>query len=295
MRPMLRPGLQVLRRDAQTIQFGLDWPGVAALRETPALRAVLSQADGFKDTDGVVLAAADNDVAAQQARDALHLLIDCGILVDQAAYRRDGVDEQTWASLWLLAGPTRTADEVLAAQRDRSVQVCGSGRAAQAVRRVLSQAAMQMADDDADLMLIASDVEHDRALADQAMRDGRPHLWVGVRDLVGVIGPLVQPGRTACIRCVDAAYTDRDRAWSTLVESAAVHRRQAAACDPTVAALVGAWAAQEVVAWASGVRPQTSGAVVEVPMGFGDVQRHEFDLHPKCGCGWPVLYETMGA
>ncbi len=297
MRPMLRPGLRVLRRDVRTVQFGMDWPGVGALEETPALRTVLEHVDGFKDTAGVLLAARAAGVDDEEAREALDLLCDCGVVVDQSAVRRGAVGESTWAAWWLLAGPSRTAHDLSRAQRGHRVAVEGDGVLADAVRHTLGCTPLPSTDspDAATVRILAGDFEHDRARADAAMRDGRPHLWVCVRDLVAVIGPFVTPGETACLRCVDAAHDDLDRTWTTLLDSAACHPRAPSPCEPTLAALAGAWAAQEVLLWSSGLRPQTEGAVVEVPMGFGDVQRTRFDPHPRCGCGWPQSHETMGA
>jgi hypothetical protein len=45
---------------------------------------------------------------------------------------------------------------------------------------------------------------------------GVAHLAVEVRDTVGVVGPLVLPGRTACLRCLDLTRADRDPDWPVL-------------------------------------------------------------------------------
>jgi bacteriocin biosynthesis cyclodehydratase domain-containing protein len=142
---------------------------------------------------------------------------------------------------------------------------------------------------------MAVDREPARELADLAMHAGLPHVWAYMRDLVGVIGPFVVPGRTACLRCVDAARTEADPAWPTLLQSAAAKPLRVAACDDVHAALVAAWATSEVALWASDVRPQTCGRVVEVPMGCGPADAVIFEPHPACGCGWPAWRDTIGA
>src|SRR6516165_8762324 len=58
----------------------------------------------------------------------------------------------------------------------------------------------------------------DYLLADPRMvRDlhtrGVPHLPVRVRDGTGLVGPLVIPGVTSCLRCADLHRSDRDAAW----------------------------------------------------------------------------------
>src|ERR1022692_4568614 len=44
-----------------------------------------------------------------------------------------------------------------------------------------------------------------------------PHLAVSASEAIGVVGPLVLPGRSACLRCLDLARTDRDPAWPLIL------------------------------------------------------------------------------
>jgi bacteriocin biosynthesis cyclodehydratase domain-containing protein len=281
----------------RTLQLGLDWPGLCTLRETPALRAVLAAVDGFRDLQGVVLAAANAGVDPEDARAALEVLIDCGALVDQANCRRLDTPESSWTSWWLLAGPERCAADIVAERQLHHVRIDGTGQVADRVGSLLTAAHVPWSvDADApDLVVLASDGEPSRSLADSSMRHAVPHLWAWVRDVVGVIGPFVVPGVTGCLRCADQAWADVDPAWPTLLEAAAARQPVVVPCDPLLAALVGAWAAQEVAVWASGLRPQTFSAVIEVPQGFGNVDRQGLELHPRCGCGWPTWRDTMGA
>ncbi|MGI8577488.1 MAG: hypothetical protein ACR2KG_06110 [Nocardioidaceae bacterium] len=295
MRPILRPGLQILRRDVRSLQLGLDWPGVEAVWETPGLRAVLASVDGFRDVEGVLLAAREQGVSWAEAEAGLDVLLDRGALVDRSATRRTGVDESTWAAWWLLAGPGRCADELLAEQRERRICVQGSGRVADVVRSLLRASPTGWCNerDEADLLVIATDTEPARAWADEAMHTGIPHVWVFVRDTVGVVGPFVDPGKTACLRCVDASRAALDPAWPTLLASSFAAPLAAPACDPILATLIGAWVAQDALLWSAGLRPHTWGAVIEIPQGCGAVQTATFSPHPHCGCGWPVWQETM--
>ncbi len=297
MRPTLRPGLQILRRDVHTVQLGLDWPGLCTLRDSPALQAVLTAVDGFRDLRGVILAAVDAGIEVDKARAAIDVLIDCGAVVDQASCRRADADESAWTSWWLLAGPGRVATDVLAERQRRHVLLQGSGHVAERVGALLTEAAVPWSADatDPDLIVLAHDAEPQRSAGDPAMRREIPHLWAWVRDVVGVVGPFVLPGSTGCLRCADQARSDLDPAWNTLLASAAARPPAVTACDPVLATLVAAWAAQEVAVWASGLRPQTLNAVIEVPQGFGDVDRQVVELHPQCGCGWSSWRDTMGA
>lgn len=297
MRPMLRPGLQILRRDVLTLQLGLDWPGLAVVSETPAIRGVLDAIDGYRETAGVVLGAMDaTGIDRTDCASALDLLIECGAVVAQTAGSA-AVGENAWAALSLLAGPEQTANDLVRRRAECTVHVEGTGLVADHVRRAGELARLNVSDraTEADLVVVASDQEPERSRIDDLMHQGVPHLWVCIRDLVGVLGPFVIPGRTTCLRCADAARTDRDPAWPALLDAAAARPLIVAPSDPVLAALVGFWAVLEAQTWAGGLHPQTCDRVIEVPYGCGVVQTEDFALHPHCGCGWPTWQDTMGA
>ena len=127
------------------------------------------------------------------------------------------------------------------------------------------------------------------------MRRGVPYLCVGVRELVGIVGPFVVPGRTACQRCVDLRQGQVDRCWPTLVDSAGARPARVACCPASLAAVTAGYAAQEVALWASGHLPVSCDHVVEIPHGLGTVQTVGYPPHPECGCGWVAEHDTMSA
>src|SRR3712207_7110553 len=53
-------------------------------------------------------------------------------------------------------------------------------------------------------------------LAADLQRRGVPHLVATVRGETGVVGPLVVPGATGCLRCADLHRRDRDPRWPAL-------------------------------------------------------------------------------
>jgi bacteriocin biosynthesis cyclodehydratase domain-containing protein len=297
VRPTLRPGLRLLRRDRAALQLGFEWPGLATVRDTPAIRAVLHCVDGFRGPDGVVLAAIEAGHGRRACEEALAALIECGAVVDADTPRDRAVPEPSWAAWWLLAGPLKRADDVAHARLRRTVTIAGSGSVAEQVRRLLPASHVRATAEatGADAVVLATDGEPARSLSDQVMQRGIPHLFACVRDLLGVVGPFVLPGETACLRCVDAARSDLDPAWTTLLDSAAAKPPQVPAVDEAMAVLVAAWAVHEIALWASDVQPQTWGHVVEIPYGSGAVERIGYDRHPRCGCGWFGEEDTMGA
>ncbi len=297
MRPTLRPGLQILRRDVHTLQLGLEWPGVAILRDSPAVRAVLAVLDGHRDASAVVAAATTDTTSGDEAAGALADLIACGAVVDQAATPRPAVAESRWAALWLLAGPERHPRELLGSRVQGAASVRGHGAVAEAAWAALVACDVPLAESatSADVVVIACDREPARSDADDSMRTSQAHVWATVRDLVGVVGPFVEPGASGCLRCADASRAEIEPAWPTLVAAATTRPLAVPACDPALARLVGSWAAHEVSIWSTGMRPQSWSRVIEIPHGFGLVETVAFDSHPQCGCGWARSRDTMGA
>jgi hypothetical protein len=297
MRPMVRPGLHLLRRDIRTLQVGLEWPGVAALVDSSAVQAVLEAVDGFRDLPGVILAAEARGVSGQAAHEAVGALLDSGALVDQATVKPSDVESAGWAAMWLLAGPGCTAADVHRVRQTARVYVEGSGRVADQVRALVVAEGLAPASsaEEASVLVLAADHEPSRQSADEALRRGVPYLCVGIRELVGLVGPFVVPGRTACLRCVDLSRAHTDPCWRTLVDAIQANPAAEPCRTPSLVATIAGYAVQEVVTWASGAIPVSCDNVVEVPLGLGLVQTVCYPLHPQCGCGWQSGRETMSA
>ena len=103
--------------------------------------------------------------------------------------------------------------------------------------------------------------EPDRDLLDPYLRDGVPHLVVRLTEGDAVVGPFVVPGRTACLRCVDAHHAVADVRWPLLVaqQAARTSRLRDDAVpepvDPALAHLALAWAARDLVQPRGGAAP----------------------------------------
>jgi hypothetical protein len=140
--------------------------------------------------------------------------------------------------------------------------------------------------DGPDLVVLAPVVDMARDDAAALLRLSVPHLIASVVETTGVVGPLVLPGRSSCLRCHDMHRTDRDPAWPRVLAQA--HRRLpgVAACDLTLAALVAALAAQQVLAHLDGFVPATVDGTVETSLPFGMPRRRSWRPHPACGCTW---------
>jgi hypothetical protein len=126
-----------------------------------------------------------------------------------------------------------------------------------------------------------------RASLDGWVAEGAPHLLLTGTGTPGSLrlGPLVEPGTTACLRCVDAAEATRDPRRTLVVEQLA--GLPARPPDPAVVALALAWAAREVATFLAGGRPLTWSGTVDLA-GPAPVVR-TWQRHPHCGCAWDVL------
>ncbi|HET6166643.1 MAG TPA: TOMM precursor leader peptide-binding protein, partial [Marmoricola sp.] len=145
--------------------------------------------------------------------------------------------------------------------------------------------------------------EIDRGDLDTLVRDRIPHVVVRVVEGTAVVGPFVDPGHTACLRCLDAHAAMRDPRAATLPTlhaRAAADRRDGVAepVDSALATLAVAWAVRDLVTHVEGDRPSTWSATVRLAAGLRSVVQTEWLRHPACGCGWlhdEEASSTMGA
>jgi hypothetical protein len=116
-------------------------------------------------------------------------------------------------------------------------------------------------------------------------RAGTPHLVATVREETGVVGPLVLPGGTSCLRCAEAWRRDDDPVWPRLAAQLAA--ADAAPSGSTITCLLTALtAAVQVLAHLDGAEePATVDATIELrPPTFAPRLRR-WAAHPDCGCG----------
>ncbi len=135
-----------------------------------------------------------------------------------------------------------------------------------------------------DLTILASDrAECDRVVTDGLVRADQPHLVVRARAGGAVVGPLVLPGRTACVRCTDLTRRDADPAWPTLLP------QLMRISVPITAALIG-WAGSVAVTQSLGFLnrslAETSRGTIEISPEDYLTRFRSWPMHPGCGCGW---------
>ncbi|MEU6146383.1 TOMM precursor leader peptide-binding protein [Streptomyces sp. NPDC047081] len=124
--------------------------------------------------------------------------------------------------------------------------------------------------------------------AEPLIASGTPHLYAGVVEATGVVGPLVLPGESGCAGCLHEGRTDRDPAWPRLVaqwRSGSGRSRAVRACDVTLATTVAGLAAAHALAFLDGRVPTTAGARWEVSLPGLTWHARPVWAHPACPCG----------
>jgi bacteriocin biosynthesis cyclodehydratase domain-containing protein len=120
-----------------------------------------------------------------------------------------------------------------------------------------------------------------------------PHLVAEVREDVGVVGPFVQPGRTACLRCLDLTRTDRDPDWPVVALQLAAGTGGAVACDSALALAVAAQATVQALTLLDGDDlPAAAGGTLELTLPDWRWRRRSWQLHPDCDCHAPFRAVT---
>jgi ThiF family protein len=129
----------------------------------------------------------------------------------------------------------------------------------------------------------------DPVLIAALMRDQVPHLVVHADEAIGVVGPLVLPGRSACVRCVDLSKAARDPAWPRILAQASgtdVAPASTQACDTVLGAATAALAVAQALTLIdrAGV-PAAANGTLEVVLPEWQWQRRGWPPHPACTCG----------
>lgn len=145
--------------------------------------------------------------------------------------------------------------------------------------------------DPADVVLVLSEGPLARERVDPLIRRGTPYLAVESAPDAWTVGPLVVPGVTACLRCVDAVLAESDpRRALVLGQLAGAHVPH----DGLLESLAIAWAVRDALAHLAGDRPATWSASLTLTRDAEPVRR-QWLRHPECGCAWDLLFAQEDA
>ena len=113
-----------------------------------------------------------------------------------------------------------------------------------------------------------------------------PHLFAAVQETTAVIGPLVLPGRTPCLRCLSLGRSDRDPYWPLLSAQMVGEQPSEEPCDVALAGLTSALAALQALAYIDGDDDvAVAGGLLEFDLATASLRRRSVEAHPLCGCG----------
>ena len=140
------------------------------------------------------------------------------------------------------------------------------------------------ADRSPDLVLLAVDspVPSDARDALHALR--QPYLCARVDAGCGVVGPLVLPGESSCLRCADLHRQDRDPAWAALAVQLTLTPRHGVPSEIAVTTTVAGLTAMQALEFLDGGLPATVDGTLELHLPDWRVRRRSWPIHPDCGC-----------
>jgi ThiF family len=184
------------------------------------------------------------------------------------------------------AGPARAGDAVVGGLTADDEGRPRSLAAADAVRRAdpLADLRPVAPGDPVDLVVLARPWAASDPLVAALHRDGVPHLVATVRGGTGVVGPLVVPGATGCLRCGDLHRRDADPRWPRLAAQLTGSEPPASGATVTclLTAVVGAVQALAFVE--GGSAPAALDATLEMRPPALLPTRRAWPPHPSCAC-----------
>ncbi len=317
----LRPGLALLWRDTTSVQVGTDprWASVIADLTPAATRALHAAGPGATLTD-VATHLEEAGVGAPERGAVIATLTSARHLV--AATAMTGVDAVAWGLVSPDgSGPGGRAAAVvevrglgrLGTQLAHHLATAGVGTVVpvdprpvdaadlgvggvaardlgharhDAVARALHDARPRVRTrppGPADLVVTIEHGAADPVTARALVADGTAHLSVVVREASVLVGPLVRPGRTACLRCLDLHRTAADPHWPTLAAQLCARGSRLRQEETLLAAAGAAAAASGVLAHLDSRAGLTDRYLV---LALPDALGREVPAppHPECGC-----------
>lgn len=134
-----------------------------------------------------------------------------------------------------------------------------------------------------DLVILAPVTPLDGVLVNELIDYDIPHLLVSAFEGHGAVGPLVLPGLTACVHCLDLARRDRDPGWGMVTAQLGGYPPGEIACDVAMAGVVAAGAVGHALAFLDGRTPTVTNGTFEVTPDWQWIRR-SWVIHPQCRC-----------
>ena len=277
---ILRPGTPVMAREPGVLQIGLHDP-LLRVRDEPAARELLQRLN----QPGVVRPAP----VGQPTADRLLARLDAvGLLV--AVPDDERTTDRALDALRAQFG--RDAPRRHDTHAGARIAVQASEEDGALLTGLLDQAGLRrttLTDPAADVHLVVTRGSVDRERLDPLIRDSAPHLVLSGGAAGRRIGPFVAPGRTACLRCVDAHEALHDaRLPLLLCQAARTAAERPPPADPLLDQIAFAWAVRDLCRYVEGDEPSTWSTTVDLDA-RGLARQSRWGRHPDCGCAWDVI------
>ena len=275
----LNPAMPVLSRPDGVVQVGWD-PRRAVLVLPPSGLTTAALADVLRvlqagATVAQVQALADG-VDASVIADLIAALVDSGVVATMTPTPR-----RTRSASIRIHGRGPLSDLLASALR------CSGARIKQSNLRHAAVTA-----ETTDLVVLSDSLVADPRMLRELHAAGIPHLPVRVRDGAGLVGPLVVPGVTSCLRCADLHRSDRDGGWPAV---AAQLRDTVGSADRATVLATAALALNQVDRVVAAVHhgvelsrapqpPSTLDTTLEFDVNTGSTVARRWTRHSRCSC-----------
>ena len=278
-RPVLDPRRPLVIRPSGRIQIGWD-PDTAVILTPPtgvdaaALVSVLQLLDGRTPRPTVVWRAVEYGITPTDMSTLLSELDEAGLLRPAATPP--------------VSAPT--------------IRIHGRGPLADAMATGLEAAPVRVTRSthfttDTDVtrwncmcVVLTDDLVADPRLVDALFTAGTPHLQVRLRDGRGIVGPLVLPGSTSCLRCADLTRCAADEEWPHV--AAQLLGRVGHAGPATVMATVAVALGQleKVLSGTARPAPASLDATLELDLDTHRLTVRPWPRNPRCGCSRSTMF-----
>ncbi|NGO67395.1 ThiF family adenylyltransferase [Streptomyces boncukensis] len=128
----------------------------------------------------------------------------------------------------------------------------------------------------------------DPSSAERFTEAGTPHMYGGVIEGTGVVGPLVLPGSSPCAGCAQRTRAEREPSWPLLVgqwRTAARRRSGVPACDIALATVVAGTVSSYALSFLDGDGGCATGYRLRFALPHLLPGTEQLAPHPECPCG----------
>jgi hypothetical protein len=289
------------------VQIGIDPRRAVAISGMSQASDVIRLLDGSRQRDQLIAEATGLGVPSAVTERIITMLAAAGVLVDYPSDALRTMPPELRQQLMpVLATASLAAQDgdggarLIARRSSTTVLVSGCGPVATILADLLTQSgvaarsgpaplAQQLAGSQPagppDLIVLVG--HQSPAQTAELLRLRMPHLAVYAGEAIGVVGPLVQPGVTACLRCIDLAKAERDSSWPLILAQLAGRSADPPACDAILATTVAVQAAAQAVAFAdqAPLAQVTANGTLELVWPAWQWRRRSWLPHPACSCG----------